>query len=424
MAGVSQPSPLLAARQRALALLGTGEFAGARAVLEHAVAVGKSNLGEDDPDVLATLHQLARLHQQADDPAAARRVLEEAYAAGQWRLGETDPLMLEISFDLGFVAEELGNRHEARKAFSRVADTGAAVLGADHWAVLRARAYLGDDPQTPPPTQQPPNQYQPPADPNSQDPISYASSERMPIPPAPAGPLQPIERTPIPNPAVQQGPGPVRPGWARWSDPHQGQPDQAPRPAPTPDMTRQPGGERQLSVYHPALTEPTAGQPLAAPIPHMVPTNAEPAVLVSQLSGGTPYRKRGVALYAAIAASLAAVIAVVALVFVLANRGGDAPDNVPTLGGPPPTDVRLIDKGSSVEVTWSDPANGKVTFLVTMGRPGELLKPTGQVGPGQTSYQLNGLNAKLDYCFAVVAVYRTDKVSVSPQSCTSRSAPK
>ena len=124
--------------------------------------------------------------------------------------------------------------------------------------------------------------------------------------------------------------------------------------------------------------------------------------------------------FAAIAAGLAAVIAVVALVFVLASRGGDDGANVPTLGGPPPTDVRLDDNGSAVSLTWSDPANAKTTFLITGGHPGEVLKPMGQVGPGETSFDLQGLNAQLDYCFAIVAVYSTSRFASSPQTCTSR----
>jgi hypothetical protein len=127
-----------------------------------------------------------------------------------------------------------------------------------------------------------------------------------------------------------------------------------------------------------------------------------------------------VALYAAIAASLAAVIAVVALVFVLANRGGKSDDNVPTLSGPPPTDVRLTDHGSTIDVSWADPANGTSTFLVTMAHPGEVLRPVTQVGPGQTTYRLTGLSTKLDYCFVVVAVYGTNKFAKSSLTCTAR----
>jgi hypothetical protein len=330
MAGVSQPSPLLAARQRAQALAQSGDLPGAQLMLEHAVELGKGNLGEDDPDVLATLHQLARVYQLRDDPMAARRVLEEAYAAGQWRLGDSDPLMLEISFDLGVVAEELGNRHEARKAFGRVAGPGAAILGADHWAVERARAYLGDDA---------------PAEEalTIKDPLPYAGKASA-----------------LTGPTVMQ-----------------------------------------------SVLRPTGGG--AVPFPALE----------------TPYRKRGIAIYAAIAASLAAVIAVVALVFGLANRGGDGPDkNVPNLSGKPPGDVALDDQGTTITVTWADPAGGGTTFVVWMAHPGEALKNVVHVPPGTTSYQMVGLSSKLEYCFVVSAVYASDKFGNSTPSCTRRSATK
>ena len=410
MASVSQPSPLRVARQRAQALLGSADFLGARDVLEHAVDFGKSTLGEDDPDVLATLHQLARLHLRADDPAAARRFLEEAYAAGQWRLGDTDPLMLEISFDLGLVAEELGNRHEARKAFTRVAGVGADVLGADHWAVVRARAYLGGDP---PATAE--------VDP-TQDPTAYADQQPPSPPLTPSAPPMgipqqrpvPQQQTPQQPPTPQQRPTPQHPPIP-----------QRMLAGPDPDTTRQP------AAYHSALTEPTVVQlPIqphpapAPPVAHIVPTRPARAAPLIHGSEGPPYRKRGVALFAAIAASVAAVIAVVALVFVLANRGAKSDNNVPTLGGSPPTDVRLIDKGSVIDVTWRDPANGKTTFLVMMAHPNEVLKPVIQVGPGRTSYELTGLSTKLDYCFEVVAAYGTNTFAKSPLICTSRAGGK
>jgi hypothetical protein len=322
MAGVSQPFPLSAARQHAQALAANGDQAGARAVLEDGIAAGRGSLGEDHPEVLGAAHQLARLHQLADDPMAARRILEEAYAAGHWRLGDADPLMLEISYDLGTVAEEMGNRHEARKAFARVADTGAAVLGGDHWAVARARAYLGDEPAT--------------------------------VPTEPA-------------------------------------------PPPAPVLDRD---------YRTAESEPTVVHSVSA-APSRPPAAARP-------------QRRGSVIFAAIAACLAAIIAVVALVLVLASHQSKPKGNVPTVSGRPPTGVRVEDDGSDVRLTWTDPAAGRTTFLITGGRPGEVLRPMGQVGPGQTSFELHGLNADLDYCFAIVAVYSTTELAPSGQSCTSR----
>ncbi|TWG24335.1 fibronectin type III domain protein [Actinoplanes teichomyceticus] len=136
-------------------------------------------------------------------------------------------------------------------------------------------------------------------------------------------------------------------------------------------------------------------------------------------------RRRGMALFAVIAATLAAIVAVAAMVFTLAHRGGtgertDTPPGAPTVAGAPPGDVRLADRGTEIEVSWSDPTRATVSFMITMAHPGEQLKPVKTVGPGQTSNRIEGLNPSLDYCFAVVAVYATDRFAASPQQCTDR----
>ena len=173
---------------------------------------------------------------------------------------------------------------------------------------------------------------------------------------------------------------------------------------------------------------------LYRPVEHRVP--AEPARIQATGERATgerateeraPESRKGPALFAAIAAVLAATIAVVALVVVLAQRdntGNGTDPDVPTLGGgPAPTDVQVRDYGTSVEITWTDPGEGKNSTIVTGGHPGEVLKPMGEVGPGQTRFELRGLNDQLDYCFAVVAVYSTDSFASSAQSCTTRPGP-
>jgi hypothetical protein len=343
MANVSQPSPLMPARQRAEALAVSGDTAGAIALLEHAVSLGKVNLGEDDPGVLAAAHQLARVYHERDDPSSARRVLEEAYAAGQWRLGDSDPLMLEISYDLGVVAEELGNRHEARKALTRVIEAGTPVLGAQHWAVLRAHSYVNGD----------------------------TNALKDPIAPAPQPPTATAEPEP-PEPAILE-----------------------------------------QETRHRVIDEPTIAQPIIQPPPGRAPSMERQA-------------RTSPAVFAAIAAVLAAIIAVAALVFVVADRRNDPPaqPDQPVLGGgPPPADVRLRDFGTSVQVSWSDPGKGTTSFIIAGGHPGEVLKPMGEVGPGTTTYRLQGLNDQLNYCFAVLAVYSATEFASSAQSCLSRPEP-
>jgi hypothetical protein len=148
------------------------------------------------------------------------------------------------------------------------------------------------------------------------------------------------------------------------------------------------------------------------------------AVAGAVVGGDRAYRKRGVSVFAAIAAVLASVIAVAALVFVLADRGGDnsnaTASDVPTLAGAPPAGVQLRDRGAEIEISWKDPTSGTVSFMIVMAHPGEELKPMATLGPGKTSYRAGGLSTRLNYCFAVVAVYRANQFATSPQSCTSR----
>jgi hypothetical protein len=73
-------------------------------------------------------------------------------------------------------------------------------------------------------------------------------------------------------------------------------------------------------------------------------------------------------------------------------------------------------------VSWQDPSGGTVPFIVTGARAGEQSRPFANLPPGRTTYTVNGLNPRLQYCFAVVAVYATDSVAVSELVCTRRAS--
>ena len=234
---------------------------------------------------------------------------------------------------------------------------------------------------------------------------------------------------------------PTRPGYEQATQ----QP--APPAYPTPRQTAPPAFEEPVqqaapSNYGHATASPQAPpsyQP-GPPAPHVGDSYPQPgyfdqqhptpqivsappnASAVPVKAGDSAYSRKAPAIFAAIAAVFGVIIAVVALVVVLANRGDDPASDVPTLAGPAPSDVRMRDYGSSVKLFWADPANGRASFVITGGRPGEQLRPMGQVGPTTTTFDLNGLNADLDYCFAIVAVYSTSQFSTSPQTCTGRAA--
>ncbi|MGK5684286.1 hypothetical protein [Actinoplanes sp. URMC 104] len=149
------------ARRQAQRLAEAGDAEAARALLDDVVSQGRPRLADGDPELLETMRQLAGLHRAAGNPIAARRLLEEAEAAGQ-RPGDPDPLAVMLAYDLAVVAEELANRHVARSAFARVAESGPAALGEQHWAVAHARAYLGGGPP-PAPAPEPGATVAPPA---------------------------------------------------------------------------------------------------------------------------------------------------------------------------------------------------------------------------------------------------------------------
>ncbi|PWU54618.1 hypothetical protein DLE60_29550, partial [Micromonospora globispora] len=92
----------------------------------------------------------------------------------------------------------------------------------------------------------------------------------------------------------------------------------------------------------------------------------------------------------------------------------------PVVTGAPPGDLRLRDDTTTITITWTDPTGGGVPFMVAGGRAGQKLGVMATVDPGQTSYTVNGLNGKLDYCFTVLAVYSTDAFATSGQVCTDR----
>jgi hypothetical protein len=384
---VSAPALLATAVQSARTMAEQGDLQGALALLDQAVDAASAMLGVDDPDVLSATSLLARIHIGLGDLTEARRLLEEALAAGHYRLGDEHPVMLILAFDLAGVASELGNVYEAKRRYGQVARFGPVALGADHPAVLAARRALGIPP---------PDAPIPPPEPASFDPLTrppaYGALSR-PVPP-PAPPPPPVTPpSPVPPPPL------VPPATV------------APTSIPPPV---DPGSQRAFTDY------PTAGY--------------------STLAGTSGPRDDGSAgrrrspLVAILIILIVALIggAIAAVIAFMAARPKDqaAPDNNVVTSAPPakatpasgaPRDLKLRDDGASVTLTWTDPSAGTVPFIVAGGRQGAL-RQLQTMQPGTTTYTLNGLNPKLDYCFTVAAVYDTSRVELSDLACTKRAS--
>jgi hypothetical protein len=139
-------------------------------------------------------------------------------------------------------------------------------------------------------------------------------------------------------------------------------------------------------------------------------------------------RKGRTATVAAVVAAIAAVVAVALVAVTLLTRGDPPPNQAvptpgPTITGEPPTDLRLRDDGGAVTLTWTDATAGTVPFIVAAGRTGEQLQLMATVNPGDTDFTADDLNARLDYCFTVLAVYGTDRYAPTNQICTTRTSP-
>ncbi|MEO3922583.1 tetratricopeptide repeat protein [Micromonosporaceae bacterium B7E4] len=417
---MSQPPQLAAVQGRARALRDGGDDPGARRLLAQALDAARPAYGKDHPEVLATVGMLARWHREADDPAAARRLLEEALVDGQRRWGEADPLMLSLSFELGAVAEELGNRHEARRNFGRVASLGPGVLGDDHWQVRAARDYLGESsgggapepvaPAPPAPLSAPPAPLSaPPATP----PLVSAPPATPPLVSAP--PATPPLSAPTTRPAgggLFQSAA-TSPAYAP-AEPASGRPAE-PQPSPY-----APSPAEQAPSTYPPYSAQSVAQLESYPVITPTPTPTPPA------PAPEPNRGRGSTVAAAVAAAAAVVAAIVVVVAVVLDKSG-SPEQGPTdergepvVAGEPPTDVKLIDEGTAITVSWTDPSGGTVPFVVAGARAGQQTKPMTTLSAGETTYKVNALNPKLDYCFSVLAVYSTNEFAPSDLACTKR----
>jgi hypothetical protein len=129
-----------------------------------------------------------------------------------------------------------------------------------------------------------------------------------------------------------------------------------------------------------------------------------------------------------VAASVAAVAAVVAAALaafaVLRDDAASPPTAAATTppvstSGDPPTGVRVARDGDAVVLTWTDPAPGRASFVITGGQQGQELRFVGQLPSGSTPrFPVHGLNPAVIHCFQIAAVYSTTELGVAQPVCT------
>ncbi len=178
---------------------------------------------------------------------------------------------------------------------------------------------------------------------------------------------------------------------------------------------------------------PPAAEPQWAPPP--LPQSPVPPARPPRISSAPAYHRlrsrRTPMLVIGVVAALALVAALVTVVMVVNPGGSGPPRAAPTTASagavapqrPAPTGVRLRDEGGTITLTWEDQSGGTTPFIVSVARAGEQARPFANLPVGRTSYTVNGLNPRLEYCFTVVAVYSTENFAVSELVCTKRTPP-
>jgi hypothetical protein len=412
------------ARQRAEA----GDLTGARTLLEEALATGELHHGRDHPQLAPLMVDLATIARNVGNLTEAQNQLRRAYGIVVSAAGPEHATSLSIEGRLAAVNYRLGEPTEAYDW--HIADVGARVLGAEHAAVRGAQQRLAATPvheeQTPPVEAPawPASAAEPYADYAGMD--SYAPEHYD-----QGGGWAPASSYshPASYPAV---------------DPPYAQAGYAPSPSDPGVFIRQ-SPTLPPREYAPAEAWPGAAE--AWPGPPGAPGGAWPGAPVEPIAGP---RVRGhgggVALVASFGLAIIAAAGVIAYqVFgpapsraaspptsaptsVVATTSPSAPPSpsAPTTTGPyagtglPPGQLTLKDQGTAVTLTWLDPSGGQVPFIVEGGRSDAAASPIVTVPAGRTTQTIYGLNPRFDYCFTVAAVWSTDLIQASPQTCTKR----
>jgi serine/threonine protein kinase len=292
---------------------------------------------------------------------------------------------------------------------------------------------------------------QPPA------PITEPATQPPAPPPAPSG--EP-ETQPLASPRWPDSATPATPSWASHPPAAATQwpavsaaPTSAP-PAPTsgppapvfPPPASGPGGYSRPPVtpqspgppqgYPPSTQQvsPPPGYPAYQQLPSAPPARPvrEQIFRPDRAPGGSSRRN-----WLIIGAAAVAVLIIVVVVGVIVNQGGNKPG--PTANGPisasptpggtgtlqptatgAPTNVQLVDKHTSITLTWTDPTAGTVSFAVLGGVRGAEPRLQKYLSPGTTTLTVQGLNTADDYCYIVMAIYSTQTYARAPQVCTKR----
>ncbi|HZN72196.1 MAG TPA: fibronectin type III domain-containing protein [Micromonosporaceae bacterium] len=172
--------------------------------------------------------------------------------------------------------------------------------------------------------------------------------------------------------------------------------------------------------------EPVTAPPALVPAPVQIATVPAPARRPRHRAATT----RIAVLLGLAAVLVAAGAGAVALARTRAPQSTDtaqtsatgSPTTAPAVAAEAPRDIRLVDHGTSVELTWILPAGAEGPLFVSGSSGNNPARPFQTLLPGSTTYTVFGLNPTLQYCFVLTLVYSTEVTAGSDPVCTRRGA--
>lgn len=354
--------------------------------------------GVSQPSPLATAQQNARALRDAGDLAGARVMLGQTLEGAKAALGEDNPDVIATGQVLAGLHREAGDPMAARRVLEEAYAAGQLHLGDGHPLMLSISFDLGGV------AEELGNRHE----------ARRAFGRVATLGPAVFGDDHWTVR------AAREYLGEAPPS-VELTIPSEEPP--APPPMQFPSSAA-------FALPSPQQTQPPPVQPPPAPAyrPAPVPAyggDSEPTYHVSR----QPRKVRGATVAAIIAAAAAVLAAGFVAIQVVFTGGSEetpppaAASEGPRLAGEPPTDLKVRVDGNAITVTWKDPTEGTVPFIVAGAQAGRQHKAMATINPGDTSATINGLNPRLGYCFTVLAVYSTDEYAASGQVCTERNTP-
>jgi tetratricopeptide (TPR) repeat protein len=135
--GEEHPDTLGSLQNLAGTLDAQGDLPGARRLFERALEARTRLLGEEHPDTLNTLQNLAATLKAQGDLPGARRLFERALEARTRLLGEEHPDTLSTLHNLAATLKAQGDLRGARRLEERALEARTRLLGEEHPDTLR-----------------------------------------------------------------------------------------------------------------------------------------------------------------------------------------------------------------------------------------------------------------------------------------------